>query len=56
MVFQAFVEESEDQSGTDIIVLAGYVATAEAWAAFSKEWAAMPPMASVIRITTFTSR
>ena len=36
MVFQAFVDESEDQDG--IIVLAGYVATAEAWAVFSKEW------------------
>jgi Protein of unknown function (DUF3800) len=36
MVMQAFIDESYSQKG--VYVLAGYIATAEAWANFSKEW------------------
>jgi hypothetical protein len=37
--FQAFVDESES-AGREM-VLAGHIATAEAWAAFSKDWGNM---------------
>ena len=36
MVLQAFMDESENEEGS--FVIAGHIATAEAWAAFSKEW------------------
>jgi hypothetical protein len=41
MVLQAFIDESIGESG--VWVLGGYVATAEAWALFSKEWEEMLP-------------
>jgi hypothetical protein len=41
MVLQAFIDES--YGGTGVLVLGGYVATAEAWADFSKEWEEMLP-------------
>jgi hypothetical protein len=41
MVLQAFIDESVSEGGT--FVLAGYIATAEAWADFSKEWEELLP-------------
>ncbi len=41
-VWQAYIDESIDQ---DIIVLGGFVAPAENWAAFASEWAQMLPFA-----------
>lgn len=41
MVLQAFIDESVDDSG--VLVLAGYIASAEEWAAFSREWEKMLP-------------
>jgi hypothetical protein len=40
-VLQAFIDDSYDDGG--VFVLAGYVATPDAWAAFSKEWEEMLP-------------
>lgn len=45
MVLQAYFDDSLDKSGT--FVVAGYVASAEEWAAFSREWEAMLPYSSV---------
>jgi hypothetical protein len=42
MVLQAFIDESYN-SQTGIYVLGGYIASAEAWANFSKEWKEMLP-------------
>ena len=42
-VFQAFIDESEGETG--VFVLAGHIATAEAWAKFSKEWEELLPYA-----------
>jgi hypothetical protein len=36
MVLQAYMDESFDVDGT--VVIAGYISTAERWAAFSREW------------------
>jgi hypothetical protein len=41
MVLQAFIDESEDDSGT--FVLGGYIADAESWAGFSREWEKLLP-------------
>lgn len=41
MILQAFIDESQ---GDDIFVLAGYLATAEQWADFSREWEHLLPM------------
>ena len=41
MVLQAFIDDSYTRNG--IFALGGYVATAENWANFSKEWEAMLP-------------
>lgn len=41
MVFQAFIDDSRDPAGT--FVLAGHIASAEAWVAFSKDWEEMLP-------------
>jgi hypothetical protein len=41
MILQAYIDDSLDDTG--VYVLAGYVASAESWAAFSKEWEAMLP-------------
>jgi hypothetical protein len=41
MVFQAFVDDSYNQNGE--FVLAGHVASAEAWARFTQEWDALLP-------------
>lgn len=41
MVLQAYIDESVDPDGT--FVLAGYVASAEQWAAFSAAWEALLP-------------
>src|SRR5579872_3272072 len=42
MVLQAFVDESYD---ADVFALAGYIASAEAWGAFSGEWEKLLPFA-----------
>ncbi|MEL6876672.1 MAG: DUF3800 domain-containing protein [Pseudomonadota bacterium] len=41
--FQAYIDDSRDEGGT--FVLAGHVATAEAWENFSREWEEALPMA-----------
>ena len=46
MVLQAYIDDSRE-SEDGIFVLAGYVASAEAWAAFSREWEAMLPRATL---------
>lgn len=38
MALQAFIDDSADGLRQKVFTLAGYIATAEAWAAFSKEW------------------
>jgi CDP-glycerol glycerophosphotransferase (TagB/SpsB family) len=43
VVLQAFVDDSYTPNG--VFVLAGYVATAEAWAKFSDEWEKLLPLA-----------
>lgn len=44
MVLQAYIDDSrDDASGT--FVLAGYVASVEQWAAFSRDWAKLLPLA-----------
>lgn len=45
MVLQAYIDDSWDEDGC--YVLAGYVASAEEWAAFSREWEAMLPRATL---------
>ena len=45
MVFQAYIDDSQDDDGT--FVLAGYIASAERWASFSREWERMLPWATV---------
>lgn len=44
MTLQAYIDDSWDDGGT--YVLAGYIATAEQWAAFSAEWEALLPLAT----------
>lgn len=41
MVFQAYIDESIDD---ETIVLAGYIASAEDWALFAREWEKLLPM------------
>ena len=41
MVLQAFIDES---GKNDWFVLGGYIASAEAWAAFSKDWEQILPL------------
>ena len=41
MVFQAFIEDSYTRDGE--FVLAGHIATEEAWVQFSKEWEELLP-------------
>lgn len=41
MVLQAFIDDSYDQNGT--FVLGGHIASAEAWAALSRNWAELLP-------------
>jgi hypothetical protein len=50
MVFQAFIDESYNDRGW--FVLAGYVATAERWEAFSKEWEHLLPKFGVLDTRT----
>jgi hypothetical protein len=47
MVLQAFIDDSYDKDGA--YVLAGHVASAEAWASFAAEWAALLPRWGVQR-------
>jgi hypothetical protein len=42
VVLQAYIDESYTANG--VFVLGGYIATAEAWAAFSKEWEGLLPL------------
>jgi hypothetical protein len=42
VVLQAFIDESVTPTST--FVMAGYIATAEAWAQFSREWEALLPL------------
>ena len=49
VVFQAFMDDSYTPNGT--FVLGGYVASAEAWAAFAKEWESLLPLATRNRRT-----
>jgi len=52
MVFQAYLDDSvSDLTKGDYFVLAGHVASAEQWAAFSKEWETLLPWATVNPIT-----
>ncbi len=44
MVLQAYIDDSRD-GATGNFVLAGYIASAEQWAAFSQEWESMLPNA-----------
>lgn len=46
MVWQAFIDDSYKLDG--YFVLAGYVATAERWAAFAKEWEALLPTHGIL--------
>ena len=41
MVLQSFMDESYGDTG--ILVLGGYIASAESWTHFSKEWEEMLP-------------
>jgi hypothetical protein len=41
MVLQAFIDESYSNDGT--YVLAGYIASVEEWASFSREWQELLP-------------
>jgi len=41
VVLQAYIDDSYNKNG--VFVLAGYIASAESWAAFSKEWEEMLP-------------
>src|SRR5689334_2240194 len=41
VVFQAFIDESYD---ADCFAFAGYIATAEQWAHFAKEWEELLPL------------
>jgi hypothetical protein len=41
MAFQAIIDDSYDQNGT--FVLGGFIASAQAWAIFSKEWQELLP-------------
>jgi hypothetical protein len=41
LVLQAYIDDSRSVSGT--LVLAGYIASAEQWAAFSKDWEELLP-------------
>lgn len=43
MVLQAYIDDSRDTDGT--FVLAGYIASAEQWAAFSRDWEELLPLA-----------
>lgn len=43
MVMQVFIDESYSQNGT--FILGGYLASAEAWAEFSREWETLLPTA-----------
>lgn len=43
MVLQAYIDESFEPNG--VFVLGGYLATPDAWAAFSREWEALLPTA-----------
>lgn len=45
MVLQAYIDDSLDDSG--MYVLAGYVASAEQWASFSREWEKMLPLGTL---------
>jgi len=45
VVLQAFIDESYNNNGN--FVLAGYVASAEVWASFTKEWEEMLPYADL---------
>jgi hypothetical protein len=47
MNLQAVIDDSSDPGG--IYVLGGYIASAEAWAEFSREWEELLPLASVSR-------
>jgi hypothetical protein len=42
MVFQAFMDESHTESTT--YVLGGYIADAEVWAKFAKDWEELLPL------------
>ena len=46
VVLQAFTDESYDQGG--IFALGGYIASAEAWAEFAKEWEDLLPRFGVL--------
>src|ERR1051326_1301962 len=48
MVIQAFIDESVTQDG--LFVMGGYIATAEAWATFSKRWEELLPLATIDRL------
>lgn len=38
MVMQAFIDDSADRTADQVLVMAGYIASVETWAAFSAEW------------------
>jgi hypothetical protein len=46
MTYQAFIDESEGEMD---YVMAGHVASAEAWAKFSQEWESLLPLATLTR-------
>jgi hypothetical protein len=46
--FQAFIDDSARRPDGDI-VLAGHIATAEAWAHFAKEWEELLPLATLAK-------
>jgi hypothetical protein len=45
VVLQAFIDDSFEEDG--VFVLGGYISTAEAWAAFSKEWEKLLPLGTL---------
>ena len=51
MVLQAYIDDSRDQG--ELFVLAGYIASAEQWAEFSKEWEAALPNSTLQKDGTY---
>jgi hypothetical protein len=47
MILQAVIDDSYDPDG--VYVLAGYIASAEAWAEFSREWEELLPLVPMNR-------
>ena len=51
MVVQAYIDDSQSTNGT--FVLAGYIASAERWAAFAKEWESALPFGTLNKYSKY---